>query len=73
MGDGWGLELGYEYSAGSADLGDVSYGVFKDIADCVRVGVEQSSGNIWLYVSILAFPEAVLRYAPTSASFRIGE
>jgi len=39
----------------------------------VRVGIEQSSGDVWLYVSILAFPEAVLRYAPTSASFEIGE
>ncbi len=70
---GWGVELGVTYSSGSVDLDDVSYGVFKDIADCVRVGIEQSSGDVWLYVSILAFPEAVLRYAPTSASFEIGE
>ncbi|MDD5263323.1 MAG: LptF/LptG family permease [Candidatus Bipolaricaulis sp.] len=71
--NGWGVELGVRYSSGSVDLDDVSYGVFKDIADCVRVGIERSSGNVWLYVSILAFPEAVLRYAPTSASFEIGE
>jgi hypothetical protein len=70
---GWGVELGVTYSSGSVDLDDVSYGLFKDIADCVRVGIEQSSGDVWLYVSILAFPEAVLRYAPTSASFEIGE
>ncbi|MCX6094840.1 MAG: LptF/LptG family permease [Candidatus Bipolaricaulota bacterium] len=73
VGNGWGLELEIDYSSNSFDLGDVSYGVFKDIADCVRVGIERSSGDVWLYVSILAFPEAVLRYAPTSASFEIGE
>lgn len=73
VGEGWGLELGIEYSAASAGLDDVSYGVFKDVADCVRVGIERSSGDVWLYVSILAFPEAVLRYAPTSASFEIGD
>ncbi len=73
VGNGWGLELEIDYSSTSFDLGDVSYGVFKDIANCVRVGIERSSGDIWVYVSILAFPEAVLRYAPTSASFEIGE
>ncbi|MDD5219788.1 MAG: hypothetical protein PHV11_04380, partial [Candidatus Bipolaricaulis sp.] len=73
IGDGWGLKLGVEYDPDSPGLDDLSYGVFKDIADCIRVGVERSSGNVWLYVSILAFPEAVLRYAPTSAGFEIGD
>ncbi len=73
VGDGWGLELGLEYSPDSPSLDDLSYGAFKDVANCVRVGIERSSGDIWLYVSILAFPEAVLRYAPTSAGFEIGD
>jgi len=45
-------------------LSDLRFGVFRDIADCVRLGVERDLDEFWVYVSIIAFPEAVLRYVP---------
>ncbi len=71
--DGWGVTLGAEYSAKKPSTLDPDIGLFKDIAQCLRVGVERSRGDIWFYVSILAFPEAVLRYAPLSFDVEFGE
>jgi lipopolysaccharide export system permease protein len=70
---GWGLSLGVYYVAALNRLSNLEFGLFKDMAGCLRIGVEYSVGELWLYVSILAFPEAVLRYAPTTSQFEIGD
>jgi LPS export ABC transporter permease LptF len=74
MASGWGATFQTRYSA--ADPGrfyDMRYGIFRDIGDCLRIGIERTSGDIWIYGSILAFPEAVLRYAPDSARVQFGD
>lgn len=68
----WGATLGATYTPSSGFRSPV-FGLFKDIADCVRVGIERSLGQVWLYASILAFPEAVLRYAPRASRLEIGD
>ncbi len=70
---GWGLSLGAAYSASAPGVLRPEFGLFKDIAECLRVGVEQAKGETWLYVSILAFPEAVLRYAPRTFEVEVGD
>lgn len=72
---GWGatISTSFDRSSYSARLTNTRYGVFKDIGDCLRVGLERGGGEIWIYGSILAFPEAILRYAPESASLQIGD
>jgi len=69
--NGWGATLGWTYSPTSGFYG-IEYGLFRDIADCVRVGIERNGGEIWIYASITAFPDAVLRYAPRRASIEFG-
>jgi len=61
----WGITVSasYEPASGSRPL-TIRYGVYYDIADCLRIGVEKTRTEVWLYASVLAFPEAVLRYAP---------
>jgi len=68
---GWGASVGWTYSP-TTGLSGIEYGLFREIAGCVRVGIERSGGEIWLYASITAFPDAVLRYAPRSASIEFG-
>ena len=71
---GWGAKLSSEFDANTpATLSSTRYGLFRDIGDCLRIGIERGNGEIWIYGSILAFPEAILRYAPESASLQIGE
>lgn len=70
---GWGLTLGATYSATSPARIRPEFGLFKDIAECLRIGVERAAGETWLYISILAFPEAVLRYAPRTFEVEVGE
>lgn len=72
-GSGWGISAGGEYDWGEAAIVDPSFGLFYDFYDCLRVGIERTSGQVWVYTSILAFPEAILRYAPVSTQFEIGE
>ncbi|MEW5826065.1 MAG: LptF/LptG family permease [Candidatus Bipolaricaulota bacterium] len=68
----WGLELGVKYAADRAIPFGLSYGVFHDVSDCLRVGVERSRGQTWIYASVLAFPEAVVRYAPQTSALDVG-
>ena len=70
---GWGFTVGATYSADAPSALHPEFGVFKDIAKCLRVGVERASGETWLYISILAFPEAVLRYAPRTFEVEVGD
>jgi len=69
---GWGASLGVTYSPPATVFRAIEYGIFRDIADCVRVGIEQKEDEVWLYGSITAFPDAVLRYAPGSTSLKFG-
>jgi LPS export ABC transporter permease LptG len=69
---GWGFTVGASYSAATPQLLRPDVGLFKDIAKCLRVGVERAGGEMWLYISILAFPEAVLRYAPRTFEVEVG-
>lgn len=70
---GWGATLAWTYSGGALSLDAFRYGVFWDVGDCLRIGIDRESSEIWVYASILAFPEAVLRYAPESASVQLGD
>lgn len=70
---GWGISFGGRYEPGRGAIVDQSFGLFHDLNDCLRIGIERRSGRIWLYASILAFPEAILRYAPGVTRFKLGE
>ena len=70
---GWGISLGGRYEKGQVGILDPSFGLFRDLCDCLRLGIESQSEQIWLYASVLAFPEAILRYAPTGAGLKVGE
>jgi hypothetical protein len=69
---GWGFTVGASYSAATPQSLRPDVGLFKDIAKCLRVGVERAGGETWLYISILAFPEAALRYAPRTFEVEVG-
>ena len=70
---GWGISLGGEFEQGEPEILDPIFGLFRDLCGCLRLGIESQSEQIWLYASVLAFPEAVLRYTPTGAGFIVGE
>ncbi|MCK5246154.1 LptF/LptG family permease [Candidatus Bipolaricaulota bacterium] len=70
---GWGAKVTWTYSGGALSLDAVRYGVFWDVGDCLRIGIDREASEIWVYASILAFPEAILRYAPESASIQVGD
>jgi hypothetical protein len=70
---GWGATVKWTYSGGAFSLDAVRYGIFWDIGDCLRIGIDREASEIWVYASILAFPEAILRYAPESASIQVGD
>lgn len=70
---GWGAKARWTYSGDSLSLDNLLYGVFWDIGDCLRIGIDREASDTWLYASILAFPEAILRYAPESASLQFGD
>lgn len=70
---GWGISLSGRYEQGEIGILDPSFGLFRDLCNCLRLGIESQSEQIWLYASVLAFPEAILRYAPTGAGFTVGE
>ena len=70
----WGATLSATYATARPQrLEDVRYGIFRDIGECIRVGAERRGGDVWVYASVLAFPEAVLRYAPETSSIQLGE
>jgi len=68
----WGISLGATYRSTAERLLGLRYGLFHDIAECVRLGIERDSGEVWIYASILAFPEAILRYAPERFDLQVG-
>lgn len=70
---GWGARAEWTYSGGPLSLRAVRYGVFWDIGGCLRIGVDREASETWVYASILAFPEAILRYAPESANIQVGD
>ncbi len=67
---GWGITASgdYTYAGGLTP----SVGIFRDLYNCLRLGIERKAGQFWIYGSVLAFPEAVLRYAPTGAGLQVG-
>jgi hypothetical protein len=69
---GWGGRVSWSYAGGPLSLENVRYGLFYDIGGCLRVGIDRQASDTWLYLSILAFPEAVLRYAPASSRIETG-
>jgi hypothetical protein len=71
---GWGATLQASYDEDRPSrLFNTKYGIFHDIGDCLRIGLERQGGEVWIYGSILAFPDAVLRYAPEAASLQLGD
>ncbi len=68
---GWGFNVSGGYDPGIGII-NPGFGLFYEFYHCLRVGVERKAGQVWLYASILAFPEAVLRYAPTGAGVQVG-
>jgi len=70
--EGWGLSFDASYVPEGSGFSAVRFGVFRDIADCIRVGVERDLNEVWIYGSIIAFPEAVLRYAPKASNLEVG-
>jgi len=70
----WGASFGADYrNDRSPHVANLSYRLFRDIGDCIQVGIERASDQVWLYASILAFPEAILRYGTESADLQLGE
>jgi len=70
---GWGISLGGRYEQGQVGILDPTFGLFRDLCDCLRLGIEAQEDDIWLYASVLAFPKAILRYAPTGAGLKVGQ
>ena len=68
----WGIHFVGRYSSTASPVFDPGFGIFRDLCDCLRLGVEKSSGQFWVYASVLAFPEAVLRYAPAGREVDFG-
>ncbi len=69
----WGVTFGGEIVAGVPGISAPSFGVYHNFYDCLRLGIESQSGQVWLYASVLAFPEAVLRYAPITTQVKVGQ
>ncbi len=70
----WGASYSATYEATPAPrIENPRYRLFRDIGDCIQVGIERASDQTWVYASILAFPEAILRYGTESASLQVGE
>ncbi|MEE8592484.1 MAG: LptF/LptG family permease [Candidatus Bipolaricaulota bacterium] len=70
---GWGVKIAWTYSGGTLSLDAVRGGIFWDIGECLRIGIDREGSETWFYASILAFPEAILRYAPESADIQLGD
>jgi len=69
----WGISLGGKYRPGLHAPLDPSVGIHRDVCGCLRIGLEARSRQTWVYVSVLAFPEAILRYAPVEGEVTFGE
>ncbi len=70
---GWGGTATVAYpSSNASPISLEKAGIFKDIAGCLRIGLERNGGATWIYGSILAFPQAVFRYAPQASQVQVG-
>jgi hypothetical protein len=70
---GWGGTATVVYpSSNTSSINLAKVGLFKDIAGCLRIGLERSGGATWIYGSILAFPQAVFRYTPQASQVQWG-
>jgi len=69
----WGISFGGQLVAGVPGITSPALGVYHDFSGCLRLGVESRAGQVWLYTSVLAFPEAVLRYAPITTQVEVGQ
>jgi len=70
---GWGAKVDWAYDGGVLSFAGVRYGLFWDIGGCLRLGVDREASETWVYVSILAFPEAIIRYAPVTSQIDLGD
>ena len=70
--EGWGASFDAVYTPEEARFSSLRYGVFRDLAECVRIGIERDANEIWIYGSVIAFPEAILRYAPRGSDLAVG-
>ncbi|UCF09746.1 MAG: LPS-assembly protein LptD [Candidatus Bipolaricaulota bacterium] len=70
---GWGGDVEWTHRGGTPSFADVRYGLFKDVGECLRVGIDREATDTWLYLSVLAFPEAIIRYAPATSRIQTGE
>jgi len=73
IGAGWGAKVDWAYSGGGLSFDDVRYGVFWDVGGCLRVGIDREAWDTWFYLSVLAFPEAIIRYAPVTSRIELGD
>ena len=69
---GWGGLVGATLRSGAAAVLAPRAGLFRDLEECLRIGLELESGQVWLYASVLAFPGAILRYSPNTAGVVVG-
>ena len=72
MTDRWGASLGGRWTSSGGGVLMPEIGVFREFSNCLRVGIESTPATTWLYLSIEAFPEAILRYAPVEGNVEIG-
>jgi len=71
-GTDWGVSLGGRWTSAAGGTLAPEIGVFRQFADCLRLGIESTRSTTWLYISVQAFPEAVLRYAPGQGDVEFG-
>ena len=72
VGTDWGVSLGGRWTSSAGGTLDPEIGVFRQFSDCLRLGIESTRSATWLYISVQAFPEAVLRYAPGQGDVEFG-
>ncbi len=69
---GWGMTIEENFQPYKKWWELSRFSVFRDFYDCLRLGIERNASEIWIFASIIAFPEAALRYESYSESIQIG-
>lgn len=64
----WSLSLDAQFPPEESPISSLRFGLFRDIADSIRLALERDLDKSRVYASIIAFPEALLRYAPARPS-----
>jgi LPS export ABC transporter permease LptG len=72
FGASWGVLVGAVLGSAQGSTILPRFGLFRDLEECLRVGMELRAGQVWIYASVLAFPEAIIRYSPTAADLTVG-